>query len=419
MAESRLPGLLPNDPQNCLSEAARWRIYDARLKGEKIRTRTLATLEMRYRSEGKPVKPLSKYLSVGQAAVEFEQATLEAARVILSAFLNEYRAAGKSGTELSRIMGEELEACVNSWELPIIQRDLLLLELDLYGSGSNRAATPESNPPEAKPAVPSLIRRLSKAALVRMEAATVAFMAEYLPKLEREANKSGPIHDAELLREFVVHQFNVVARECMAVCVSVEEFEAELLSDIARFVRYDLSQYRWLAEPLRQELDAGFTLFVMRANLLAEIPEKDRASAWHVGAITGEALSHAALKLRAEAWKRAVEGGFPKANQAGATEPSCDESTGTEAGLAVNGTNGHGATRRALIDAFIAKLAETGRKVTRKDVWTVAGYKSRTEFERFQRGDKRTTRAASLNFNRVLGMTPEHFIRALEKKASK
>src|ERR1019366_10809266 len=53
MAESRLPGLLPNDPQNCPSEAARWRIHDARLAGE------LATLERRYRSEGKPVKPLS------------------------------------------------------------------------------------------------------------------------------------------------------------------------------------------------------------------------------------------------------------------------------------------------------------------------------------------------------------------------
>src|ERR1035437_948968 len=312
MAESRLPGLHPSDPQNCLSEAARWRIYDARLEGDKIRTRTLATLEMRYRSEGRPVRPLSKYLSTGPAAVEFEKATLEAARVILSAFLNEYRAAGKSGIELSRIMGDELEACVNSWELPIIQRDLLLLELDLYGSGSNRAAAPGGNSSASKPASPSLIGRLPKEALVRMEAATAAFMAEYLPKLEREANKTGPIHDAELLRELVVHQFNAVARECMAVCVSVEEFEAELLSDIARFVHYGLSQYRWLADPMRKELDTAFTFFVMRANPWAEIPEADRATAWHVGAITGEALSHAALKLRAEAWARAAEGGFPR-----------------------------------------------------------------------------------------------------------
>jgi len=65
------------------------------------------------------------------------------------------------------------------------------------------------------------------------------------------------------------------------------------------------------------------------------------------------------------------EGGLPKANQSGATEPSGNESTRTEEGPAVNGTNGSGADRRVAIDAFISKLAETGRKVTRKDVWTV------------------------------------------------
>lgn len=179
-------------------------------------------------------------------------------------------------------------------------------EADLLAVAERQA---EKNPKPGAPAE-SIIGRLPKGALVRMEAATATFMADYLPKLEQEANKTGPIHDAELLREFVVHQFNVVARECMAVCVSVEEFEANLLSDIARFVHYGLSQYRWLADPMREELDTAFTFFVMRANPWAEIPGADRATAWHVGAITGEALCHAALKLRAEAWARAAEGGF-------------------------------------------------------------------------------------------------------------
>ena len=178
----------------------------------------------------------------------------------------------------------------------------------------------------------TIIAKLPTEALVRMEADTAAFLADFLPKLEREANKSGPVHDAELLRELVTHQFNLVARECMAVCASVEEFEAELHSDIARFVRYGLSQYRWLADPMRKELEAGFALFVMRANPWAEIPEKDRASVWHVGAITGEALTHAALKLRAEGWTRAAGGGFPKAKKHGESESSGTESTRTEAG---------------------------------------------------------------------------------------
>ena len=133
---------------------------------------------------------------------------------------------------------------------------------------------------------------------------------------------------------------------------------------------------------------------------------------------------HTAISRRAVHWlaahaERAVQGGFPKANQADTTEPSGDESTGTEPGPAVRGTNGNGTDRRAAIDAFMLKVNEAGRKITRKDIWTAAGYKNRTEFERFQRGDKRTTRAASSSFNRVLRMTPEHFIRALEKKASK
>jgi hypothetical protein len=73
-------------------------------------------------------------------------------------------------------------------------------------------------------------------------------------------------------------------------------------------------------------------------------------------------------------------------------------------------------SRRELIDTFIAKLTEAGRKITRKDIWTVAGYKNRTEFERFQRGDARTTRSAIANFERVLGMAPEEFIRNLERR---
>ncbi len=264
----------------------------------------------------------------------------------------------------------------------------------------------------------TIIAKLPTEALVRMEADTAAFLADYLPKLEREANRSGPIHDAELLRELVIHQFNLVARECMAVCGSVEEFEAELHSDVARFVRYGLSQYRWLADPMRKELEAGFVLFVMRANPWAEIPEKDRASVWHVGAITGEALTHAALKLRAEAWTRAAGGGFPKANKPEESESSGAESTRTEAGPGVNGAHGNETDQRAAIDAFISKLADAGRKITRKNIWTVAGYTNATEFERFQRGDTRTTQSAAAAFNRVLSMKPENFIGLLDKKSA-
>ena len=74
--------------------------------------------------------------------------------------------------------------------------------------------------------------------------------------------------------------------------------------------------------------------------------------------------------------------------------------------------------QRAVIDAFIGKLAEAGRKITRKDIWTAAGYEGATEFERFQRSDVRTTRSAAAAFNRVLNMEPKDFIQLLEKKSA-
>ena len=44
--------------------------------------------------------------------------------------------------------------------------------------------------------------------------------------------------------------------------------------------------------------------------------------------------------------------------------------------------------RRALVDAYIEEvLRETGRKITRRDIWTRAGYETRTEFQRWQRND--------------------------------
>jgi hypothetical protein len=179
-----------------------------------------------------------------------------------------------------------------------------------------------------------------------LETETAAFLADFLPKLNRQANKSRPVHDAELLRELVVHQFNLVARECMAVCASVEEFETGLRWHITRFVHYGLSQYQWLASPMRGELKQGFTFFLQGTDPWADIPEKDRASVWHVGAITGEALTHAAVKLRAEALSRAASRGAQK--PAMTTNP--DELTRVEAKAEnapnVNGPNATGEGRK-------------------------------------------------------------------------
>ncbi len=74
------------------------------------------------------------------------------------------------------------------------------------------------------------------------------------------------------------------------------------------------------------------------------------------------------------------------------------------------------ANQLSRIEAFISKMDVAGHHITRTNIWKVAGYKDATEFQRFQRGDPRTTRSATGNFNRVLLMSPEAFMQALEKK---
>jgi hypothetical protein len=98
---------------------------------------------------------------------------------------------------------------------------------------------------------------------------------------------------------------------------------------------------------MRKELDTGFTFFVMRANPRAQIPDAERAAAWHVGAITGEAL-HLALKLRAEALTRAA--GRGSSNPATATVPDC-ESTVQASVQNTNSTNRLQATGTSAVAA--------------------------------------------------------------------
>jgi hypothetical protein len=131
----------------------------------------------------------------------------------------------------------------------------------------------------------------------------------------------------------------------MEIYASLEEFETNLYSNIAHLTWYLLSRYPWLWDAIREELDTGFGFFVRRANPWAEtpwagVPEADLASVWHIGAITGEALTQSALQLRAEASARVAQGSFSKtppaqpavesttnaASERGATTPKPDSS---------------------------------------------------------------------------------------------
>jgi hypothetical protein len=183
---------------------------------------------------------------------------------------------------------------------------------------------------EAEDVQKPIIGRLPREAIARIEAATVAFMADFEPKLEREmpSLKDRPdrqVREARLLREMIVHYFATAARECMSLFASVDEFEAELRAGIARFVHFGVDQYEWLG-PMRKELNAVFFLFAMKGDPWAGIAEADEESKWHVGEIIGGALTRTALELVAEATARA-----DALYKNGATKPKADESVRTAA----------------------------------------------------------------------------------------
>lgn len=151
---------------------------------------------------------------------------------------------------------------------------------------------------------------------------------------------------------------------------------------------------------------------IVRSGYLAEVER--RRQSWEAAGMGGVGLTPEMLAEEAEArreWE--AEAQRRLAALAGESET---ESQRLDSRLLVSTSK---TDRRAAVDSFIAKAAEAGYKITRKDIWTVAGYKNSTDFERFQRADRRTTETAAANFARVLRMKPEDFIRALQKRAQK
>jgi hypothetical protein len=68
----------------------------------------------------------------------------------------------------------------------------------------------------------------------------------------------------------------------------------------------------------------------------------------------------------------------------------------------------------ARVNAFLTSvLAETGRTITRKDIWKVAGYTEATQFERFQR-KKNVSRRSAIRFNQILELSPATFMERLD-----
>jgi hypothetical protein len=90
-----------------------------------------------------------------------------------------------------------------------------------------------------------------------------------------------------------------------------------------------------------------------------------------------------------------------------AREPKADEASGKDPAAVSAGSDG-GVARRAAVDAYIQEVfVKTGTRITRTDIWKRARYKSRTEFERWERNDlKHQNKTADKRFTQILTEKP-------------
>jgi hypothetical protein len=180
----------------------------------------------------------------------------------------------------------------------------------------------------------------------------------------------------------------------------------------------------WTMDRVRAETDEFLRLFTIQAYYEDGHDKQGRELPKMISHMDGSILPEVKRKFRSSAEWQQFEGELLAvaeqiAKEDGLSETKPAEQKGLDANLEISTIemeNGSPAGRRAAIETFISKLTNVGRKITRKDIWTVAGYQDPTEFERFQRSDHRTTASAATAFTRILAMKPEDFIQLLKKK---
>ncbi len=95
-------------------------------------------------------------------------------------------------------------------------------------------------------------------------------------------------------------------------------------------------------------------------------------------------------------------------DQAGTTGKLSGNEPALKKGLTASGQSQDGANRRAAVDAYIGEVfSRKGERITKTDFWKSARYKSRTEFERWERNDlKHPNKTAHQRFTRILTEKP-------------
>jgi hypothetical protein len=113
------------------------------------------------------------------------------------------------------------------------------------------------------------------------------------------------------------------------------------------------------------------------------------------------------IRSRADYWVTQAAARIMKEFPDSALTSELDTESGSTPSLSAVVTNDEADRRRALVEAYIDReFKRTGKRITRTAIWKSVGYRSRTEFERWERNDKRATKTAHDRFMRLLENKP-------------
>jgi hypothetical protein len=148
---------------------------------------------------------------------------------------------------------------------------------------------------------------------------------------------------------------------------------------------------KWTGETIRWGVDEFLRLVSIYATYSLLPSSMQRRDAEDLARRAGEELR------RSDAWAAHLQD-----REAVATVASPHQTTPTTA-VELDTAEG----RRRAVDAYIAEVLErTGQTITRGDLWRQAGYGGPTQFQRWQRCDKKKSKAADEKFADLLRRKP-------------
>jgi hypothetical protein len=126
-----------------------------------------------------------------------------------------------------------------------------------------------------------------------------------------------------------------------------------------------------------------------------------------IGSVRRDRLAERVAHWKAEAISRARHMQAGQHSHSSSRKAEANSGSAAEAQQAMLDGRRHSANQRQVVDAYIEEVLQmTGKHITRTDIWKSARYKTRTEFERWERDSPRATKTAHERFSRILREKP-------------